>query len=240
MAIEVYLTPSTVTDDDVKEKTVVVVDVLRSSSTIISALDARARAVIPVSDTEEAGKIAYNLDPNTYVLGGERNGTKIEGYQVGNSPLAYTEELVEGKTVIFNTANGAHALHKGYAAKHLVVGGFLNAGRIATFLRETAEEVVFICGGRQNRISLDDILCVGLILDRIWQAQMPAQLPDATYVAYTTYQRSKDRLEAALHNCTHGAELTADGHSEDLRFCSRLDALPVLPYYSERRITLRS
>ena len=183
MNIEVFLTPSTVTDDDVKGKTAVVVDVLRASSTIISALDAHARAVIPVSDTEEAGKIASNLDPSTYVLGGERHGTKIEGYQLGNSPREYTAEVVEGKTVIVNAPNGAQALGKAIAAERLVVGSFLNADRIADFVRENDQDAVFICAGRQNRISLDDILCVGLMLHRIWDAQMPAHLPDATYVA---------------------------------------------------------
>lgn len=236
MNIEVFLTPTTVQDEDVKQTVAVVVDVLRSSSTIISALNARARAVIPVADTEEGGKIASNLDPSTYVLGGERNGTKIEGYQLGSSPHEYTEEGVADKTVIFNTSNGARALEKAKAAEHVVISSLLNARRVADFIRDQAKDVVFICAGHRNRISLDDILCVGLILDHVWEEQMPARLTDATYVAYTTYQRSRNRLKAAIHNCTHAAEL----NDEDVSFCMRLNALPVLPYYSERRIVLNS
>lgn len=238
MKIEVFLTPSTVYDEDVRGNTAVIVDVLRASSTITSALNAGARAVIPVSDTEEAGKIASNLDPSTYVLGGERNGTKIEGYHLGNSPREYTETHVAGKTVIFNTGNGTRALTKAASARDLLIGSFLNARCVADFILECDRDTVFICAGRQDRISLDDMLCVGRILDYVWNAKMPAHLPDATYVAYTTYQRSKDRLQAAIHNCTHATELSTSGHEEDVTFCSRLNALPVLPYYSERRIVL--
>ena len=235
MNIEVFLTPATVEDEDVRRRTAVMVDVLRSSSTITSALNARARAVIPVADTEEGGRIASNMDPSTYILGGERHGTKIEGYHLGNSPVEYTEECVAGKTVVFNTSNGTRALAKAKTAERLVVGSFLNARRVAEFVRAAGEDAVFICAGHENRISLDDILCVGLILDYIWDEQMPARLTDATYVAYTTYQRSKDRLETAIRNCSHAADLS----DEDVSFCMRLNALPVLPYYSERRITLK-
>lgn len=237
MNVEVFLTPTTVTDDDVKGKTVVVIDVLRASSTIITALNSGARGVIPVADTEEAGRIASNMDPSTYVLGGERNGTKIEGYHLGNSPREYTKDAVSEKTVIIHTGNGTRALRKADTANHLIVGSLLNANRVAAFIREHTDDLVFICAGRRDRMSLDDLLCVGLMLDSIWTDKMPVHLSDTTYVAYTTYQRSRNRLQAAIHNCTHAADLAERGYREDLAFCTRLNAVPILPYYSERRIT---
>lgn len=238
MNIEVFLTPFTVQDEDVRGRTAVVIDVLRSASTITAALNANARAVVPVTDTEEAGKIASNLDPSVYRLGGERNGTMIEGYHLGNSPCEYTQEQVADKTIILNTMNGTRTLAKAQNAEHLIVGSFLNASRVADFISRTDQDVVFICAGQNNRVSLEDILCVGLILDHLWEDQMPVHIPDAAYVAYTTYQRSKNRLEETLRNCSHAMKLVERGHAEDVNFCTRLDAVPVLPYYSERRITL--
>jgi len=102
MDAEVFLTYSNVGEEDVRGRTVVVIDVLRACSTIVTALDRGARAVMPVMDMAQAGKIAGNLDPDVYRLGGERNGEKIEGYHLGNSPHEYTQEQVEGRDVVLN------------------------------------------------------------------------------------------------------------------------------------------
>ena len=168
MDIEVFLTSNGIEEDDVRDRTVVVIDVLRACSTIVTALDHGARAVVPVLDMAQASRIAANLDPNIYRLGGERGGEKIEGYHLGNSPLEYTPEEVEGRDVILNTTNGTKALTRTRAARHLVAGCLLNAGRVVDFIRRAGADATIVCAGRQNRISLEDTVCAGLILDRLW------------------------------------------------------------------------
>ena len=168
MNAEVFLTSSTVTEDDVKGRTVIVIDVLRASSTIATALNNWARAVVPVADTGSATKIASNLDPSSYVLGGERGGNKIQGFHLGNSPLEYTQGTIDGRTVIFTTTNGTVAISRARRAEHLVIGSFLNAERVVEFARQAGLDVTIICAGWRNRVALEDTLCAGLLLYRLW------------------------------------------------------------------------
>jgi hypothetical protein len=137
-AIEVYLTARSASRDDLKGKTVLVIDVLRACSTIVSALDNGARAIIPVADMAEAGKIAEHMDGDTMVMGGERGGVKIEGYQLGNSPLEYTPEVVQGKVVVLNTSNGTRRHHPRARGRGRRRGSFLNISECISFAAETS------------------------------------------------------------------------------------------------------
>ncbi|AEN73675.1 2-phosphosulfolactate phosphatase [Rhodothermus marinus SG0.5JP17-172] len=238
MNVEVFLTGSHVTEEDVEGRTVVVIDVLRASSTIITALANGARAVIPVADMDQAGKIAMNLDPSTYLLGGERDGDRIDGYHLGNSPLEYTPDVVEGKTIILNTTNGTRAIWNARNAEHLIVGSFLNADRVVQFVREVGLDVTIICAGRNNRVALDDALCAGLILHRLWEGREPEYVSDAAHIALTQYLHDRDRLADALRHSNHARWLIEKGYGADVEYCLQLDALPVLPYYRENRLVL--
>ncbi len=236
MDAEVFLTYSSVSEDDVRDRTVVVIDVLRACSTIATALHNGARAVMPVQDMAEAGKIASNLDPDVYRLGGERGGEMIDGYHLGNSPPEYTQEEVKDRDVILNTTNGTQALARAKAAKHLVAASFLNAGRVVDFVREVDDEVTIVCAGQQNRLALEDALCAGLLLDRLWEHEEPDVVTDSAHTAFTLYHTDRDDLSSALRRANHAEWLTRKGFGEDLDYCFRIDPLPVLPYYTENRL----
>jgi len=236
MDAEVFLTYSNVSEDDVRDRTVVVIDVLRACSTIVTALDNGARAVMPVADMAEAGKIASNLDPDVYRLGGEREGEKIDGYDLGNSPPEYTVDVVEDRDVILNTSNGTQALSRATSAKHLVAACFLNAGRVVDFVRAVDDEVTIVCAGRQNRLALEDTLCAGLLLERLWNREEPDVVTDSAHTAFTLYETDRDRLRSALDGANHAERLVQQGYGDDLDYCFRVDALSVLPYYSENRL----
>lgn len=238
MDVEVFLTHTNVTDDDVRDRTVVVIDVLRACSTIATALQNGARAVMPVLDMAQAGKIAANLDPDVYRLGGERNAEKIEGYHLGNSPLEYTVDVVENRDVILNTTNGTKAIARAKAAKHLVTACFLNTRRVASFVEDAGEALTIICSGRQNRVSLEDTLCAGLLLDRLWDSTPPERVSDAAHTAFTLYHHDRDRLEAALRRANHAQRLIEGGYADDVDYCFEMDTLPVLPYYTDNRLVL--
>jgi 2-phosphosulfolactate phosphatase len=238
MKAEVFLTSSTVTEDDVKGRTVIVIDVLRASSTIATALNSWARAVVPVADTGSATKIASNLDQSSYLLGGERGGDKIQGYHLGNSPLEYTQKTVEGRIVIFTTTNGTVAISRARGAEHLVVGSFLNAERIVEFTKRAGLDVTIICAGWRNRVALEDTLCAGLLLYRLWDGREPSLASDSAHIAFSQYVHDKDNLDDALRRCNHAQWLTAHGYAEDVDYCLQIDVLPVLPYYHENRLVL--
>lgn len=238
MDAEVFLTYSNVSDADVRGRTVVVIDVLRACSTIVTALDRGARAVLPVPDMAEAGKIAGNLDPDVYRLGGERHGEKIEGYHLGNSPIEYSQDVVEDRDIILNTTNGTRALSHAKEAEHLVAACFLNAGRVVDFVQEVDDAVTIVCAGRQNRLALEDTLCAGLILDRLWHSEKPDVVTDSAHTAFTLYDTDRDHLFSALRGANHAEELVSQGRADDLDYCFQLDECPVLPYYTDNRLLL--
>lgn len=239
MQIEVFLTSHNVTEEDVKDRTVVVIDVLRASASILTALKNGARDVVPVADMAEASKIASNLDPSFYLLGGERSGLRIEGYHLGNSPLEYTEDRVKGRTVILNTTNGTRATARARTARHLLIGSFLNAGRIVEFIEKNKLPTTIVCAGTRNRISLEDTLCAGLLLYRLWKGQEPDDIvSDSAYMAFTQYRNDKDELKLAFRHCNHAQWLRANGFEADVEYCIQIDALPLLPYYKENRLVL--
>lgn len=238
MDAEVFLTCSSISDDDVQDRTVVVIDVLRACSTIVTALHRGARAVMPVLDMEQAGKIASNLDPDMCRLGGEQNGEKIDGYHLGNSPHEYTREVVEDRDIILNTTNGTRALQQTKGADTLVAACFLNAGRVVDFLHREADAVTVVCAGQQNRLALEDALCAGLLLDRLWDGTEPRPVTDSAHTAFTLYHTDSQDMDRALRQTNHAQWLTDRGYEDDLDYCFQIDTLPVLPYYTENRLLL--
>jgi len=236
MNVEVFLTHTTVTEDDVRGRAVVVIDVLRACSTINTALHHGARAVMPVLDMAQAGKIAANLDPDVFRLGGERNTEKIEGYHLGNSPLEYTEEEVNGRDIILNTTNGTKALERAKTARHLVAGSFLNVSRVARFLDSHDLDATIICAGHENRVSLEDTICAGAVLYRLWDGDEPGHVSDAAHTAYSLFLYNKESLSDTLRNTNHARRLAANGHADDVDYCYRIDRLPILPYYTDNRL----
>lgn len=243
MLVDVYLTPRALTGDALKGRIVVVVDVLRACSTITTALAHGARAVVPVADMAEAGRIAGALDPETSLLGGERGGKRIDGYGAGNSPLEYGPEAVAGRTIVLNTTNGTGALGAARGAAEAVAGCFLNVTRVADFLRDAlaekrAKDAVIVCAGQDSRVALEDVLCAGLLLDRLWGEALPESLSDGAHIALTQYRNDAHRLTAALFGCSHTRRLIALGYSDDVAYCTRLDALPILPRYRDSRLVL--
>ncbi|KUK34943.1 MAG: Phosphosulfolactate phosphohydrolase-like protein, partial [Caldanaerobacter subterraneus] len=122
MFLQTFETYNSFNERELKNKNVVVIDTLRATSVITTALYNGAKEIIPVSEVEEAIELVKSLDKTTYLLGGERNSTKIEGFDLSNSPLEYTREKVENKTIIFTTTNGTKALKKVSLADNVILG----------------------------------------------------------------------------------------------------------------------
>jgi len=146
---------------------------------------------------------------------------------------------VSNRDVILNTTNGTQALARTTEAKHLVAACFLNVGRIVDFVRSVDDAVTLVCAGRQKRLALEDTLCAGLILDRLWDGTEPDVVTDSAHTAFTLYDTDRDHLTTALRGSNHAERLVDQGYGDDLDYCFRLDDCPVLPYYTENRLIRR-
>ena len=219
------------------------IDVLRASTTMITALAHGAAAVRPVATVEEARALAARLGAAA-ILGGERGGVRIDGFDLGNSPAEYTADRVAGRTVVITTTNGTAALAACNDAHVLLVGGFVNRSAIAAAARRLAADpgsagIHLVCAGTDGVVSAEDVLAAGAILDAA--ARDPAAAGDVLGAAALAARDAFRRLAAArpadvpaalveaFANSPGGANLVEVGLAADLEGCARLDALAVVP-----------
>ncbi|MBM7583390.1 2-phosphosulfolactate phosphatase [Caldicoprobacter guelmensis] len=233
MKIDVYALPNSVQEKELKERIAVVVDVLRASSTIITALHNGCREVIPLIDIEEAINLSKNYEKGTFLLGGERNAQKIEGFDLSNSPYEYTRDVVEGRTVLITTTNGTRAIRKANEAKEVIIGGFLNAAAVARYIGQKEENVAFICAGTDGKFSLDDILAVGAMIDALQNTGKPLDMDDLGLVCLQMYSIHKQDLKEILKHTYHYKNLVKAGFEADVDYCIQLNLLPTIPVYRE-------
>ncbi|HHV59569.1 MAG TPA: 2-phosphosulfolactate phosphatase [Clostridiaceae bacterium] len=232
MKVDLFATPSGIQEAFLKERTAVVIDVLRATSTITTALYNGCSKVIPVVDIEEALSIAKNYDPGTFLLGGERFAQKIEGFHLSNSPREYTRDAVEGKTIIFTTTNGTKAIRKASEARDIVIASFLNVTRVCDYIKEKGQDLAIICAGTDGRFSLEDILAAGAIASQL-KNELDVKLDDLGLAGCFMYEKNRDNLAGILRNTLHYSRLVGLGFDKDIEVCLSLDTSPVVPVYRD-------
>ncbi len=166
MTVDVFFSPDVVDEASVEGKTAVVIDVIRATSTLVEALANGARAIFPTISTEEAVKLASSLGREDTLLCGERKGLKVEGFDLGNSPAEFTAEVVQGKQLVMTTTNGTRAFFAAEGADRVLAASFMNLSAVAGALDKVAG-LVIVCSGRENRFSLDDALCAGVLVQTL-------------------------------------------------------------------------
>ncbi len=238
MHLDVFLTPCSITDDALEGTLTVVIDVLRATTTITTALSAGAAAIRPVATMQEVEFQTARAGGDGYLRAGERDGEKIEGYELGNSPLDYTSQTIDGQTIILTTTNGTRALSKASGAEDVIVGSMLNAYRVARCIAERERDTILLCAGRHNRPALEDTLCAGLIIDHLQEIGLTPTMTDAAHIVERLFQRTDD-LEAAVEPSSSVHRLRQIGHERDISYCLQQDTLPILPQFVEGQITLR-
>jgi len=228
-SIEVFSTAQAFQEDEVRNKTVVVIDVLRASSSMVTALVNGAKGIIPVEDMAAASKIAANLDAKNVLLCGEKDGYKIDGFQLGNSPMEYSRETVEGRTLILNTTNGTKAVSRSALANRILIGCFLNAGAVVDHIRNSEDDIILICAGWKTRLSLEDMLCAGLIVDRLLNGVVDDLASDGAKIAHLLYKKYEHDIEAAVRQSSHARRLNGIAHPNDISYCSQIDIINIVP-----------
>lgn len=241
MEVTVRFTPAMVSSDsESRDKAVVVIDTLRATSTIVAALMAGAREVIPCSAADEAVKIAHRLGTDRTLLCGERGAQKINGFHLGNSPREYTPEVVLGKTLVLTTTNGTNAILRCKGAARVVTGSLLNARAVArTLLNERS--VMILCAGTSGCLSLEDTIAAGAVVDALSDLTgSEPNLDDGARASLVLFARSRGDLATSIGTTDHGRVLRELGLEEDIRFCSRLDYYDsAVPELSGSTIRLR-
>ncbi len=235
-SLEVVISATSFQEEDLRDKTAVMIDVLRASSTIVNALASGAKGVIPVADMGAGSRISQSMDTKNMLLCGEKGGEKIEGYDLGNSPLEYTPDKVKDKTIILNTTNGTKALMRASLSREIVVGSFLNLASVADYLADK-EDIVLVCAGWRGRMSLEDLLCAGNIIYELTGDKLPENALDGAKVAFGLYKKFGDDIEGTVQASNHAKRLQNIVGEEDFIYCCKVNEVSILPVMREGIIT---
>jgi 2-phosphosulfolactate phosphatase len=246
--IDVYLLPDLVEPAALAGKTVVVIDVLRATTTIVHALAAGAKEVVPCLEIDEARRIALENGKDT-ILGGERQGLPIPGFDLGNSPAEYSRDRVSGKTVVFTTTNGTRAMQRCKHASRVLLGAFVN---FSAACRELAgvEQIALVCAGTDGHVTREDTLLAGAIVyDLGATGGLPASartgtgrqairgthaLNDQALLAADAWQTAvrlmTDRpLGVMLRESRGGRNLIDTGQENDIDLAAQMDKFDMVP-----------
>lgn len=236
MRIDTYFTTAEVDPQSLAAAVVVVIDVIRATTTMTEALANGARAIYPTASTEDAVRLAQSFGREDTVLCGERKGVKIEGFDLGNSPREFTVEAIGGKRLVMSTTNGTRALVAGAEGERLLVCALTNLGAVAGALAG-CERVAILCAGKEDEFSIEDALCAGALVSRIRDAadEQP-RLNDASRAALVLAD-SLQPDRAVLADSAAGGVLAEIGLTDDLEICADVDRHGIVPEMKDQAIT---
>jgi 2-phosphosulfolactate phosphatase len=227
--VDVAFTPAAVTPAALAGASALVIDVLRASTSIITALANGCLAVVPVAEVEEARRQVAAL-PGA-LLAGERGGDPPAGFDLGNSPPEFTPERVGGRLLVFTTSNGTRALLAVRPATTIGVAGFVNLTAAAHWALGQARDLVLVCAGELGARSVEDEVCAGLLVDRVLSLEPGAVAgPRAAEAADTGRPYAKD-LARLGQDAPHAQRLASRGRGPDVAACLTLDAFALVPVY---------
>jgi len=241
MKIDVAFGPTGLGPTDVQGRSVVVIDVLRATTTIAVALHNGAKAVVPAGETEEALRLAQTLGEDV-VLAGERKSIRIPGFGLGNSPNEFTPEAVQGKTIVLTTTNGTPALIAAQGAREVLVMAAVNFMAVVDRCRVLLEEhgdLLILCAGREKSFALEDAFAAG----RLTKVLLPegglrrVQVNDGGIASLELARHYGERWLRAFRASAHGQTLAELGFREDLKLCAMENTHPILPVYADRKVT---
>lgn len=235
--LSVCFLPTDIVPEDVAGGSVVVVDILRASTTITHALAAGAAKVCPCLTIEDAVRMrarsaATTSEEGSWLLGGERKGRLIEGFDFGNSPTSYTPEAVGGKPIAFTTTNGTKALLRCRQADRILIGCFANLTAVADLLREDARPVYIVCAGTDGRVTAEDVLFAGALVQHLEGVSL-LSLSDSARIARSFWNQSREPRDAdwlvrCLQQSQGGRNLLKLGYDADVVTSAQIDTHPVV------------
>lgn len=241
MKLSVFHTPE-LTPTDSLPACAVVIDVLRATTTIATALNAGAEAVQTFSDIERLMQVSDHWLPEKRLRAGERGGATVEGFDLGNSPLDCTPQRVQDCRLFLTTTNGTRALQCVEKADVVVTASLVNRQAVVNYLLETQPETVWLVGsGWEGGFSLEDTVCAGAIADALLSSKALEVTVDNDEVvaSIALYRLWQDNLLGLFHHASHGQRLLRLACDEDLKYCASIDLLDILPIQKEPSVLVK-
>jgi len=230
------LSPALLKLYEIKQSIVVIIDVLRATSTIATALSNGAKEVIPVDSVDECIRIGKQMGA---ITAGERDGKVAEGLQYGNSPFEYPASFIENKTLVLTTTNGTKLLHMALTngANEIITGSFANIDAVCEYLIKSGKPVLLACAAWKDRVNIEDTLFAGAVINKI-ESYFEIDC-DASKIAHRTHQDAGADLYEYMkkQNATHFQRLSKFGLEKDIKHCLTNNTAPVLPIYKEGKLT---
>ena len=221
--IDVCLSPDLMHLYDVRDKTVVIIDILRATSCMTTAFAHGINSITPFAKLEDC----MAMKAKGYFTAGERDGKKVDGFDLGNSPFEYMDEKLKGQKIAFTTTNGTQAIAKAIEAREIVIGSFLNLSAITKYLLEGDNNVLLVCAGWKGKVNLEDSLFAGAVVDALQDHIEPDC--DAPLAAQHLYSIAKNDMVGFLANASHVKRLAKLNIHKDIKFCMTPDLYTVVP-----------
>lgn len=221
--VDVCLSPELLKLYNLEERIVVVVDVLRATSCMVTAIANGVRQIQTFSNAEaclQARKAGY-------IIAGERNGEKLPDFDLGNSPYHYVNEALLGEKIAMTTTNGTIAIEESRHAKHVIIGAFLNLTAVANEIKSRSEDVIILCAAWKGKVNLEDTLFAGALVNAL-RTDFKHEC-DAPQLAETAWLAAKDDLKGYLSESSHFKRLSRLGIEKDIDFCLQVDHFDEVP-----------
>lgn len=226
-SIKVCLTPSLFPIYSDRKSIVVIVDVLRATSAICTALDLGVQSITPVSTIEEA--LDFKDKQGEYILAAERNGKIVRGFDLGNSPTEYRKEYLEGRDMVLTTTNGTRAINIAKLDHDIVIGSFLNLSVLTNYLINQDNSIIILCAGWKNDFCLEDTLFAGALSETLLKSRRFDYENDSTATALMLFHKAKSDMFNFLKDSQHRKRLKHLNIEDDIRFCLQLNKSKVVP-----------
>lgn len=230
MKVEVCYSPDFLFQHELEGKIVVVADIFRATSCMVTAFAHGADAIIPVAKIEECKKLQSEGLP----AAAERDGMKVEGFDLDNSPFSYMAQTIASKTIAVTTTNGTQAIVKSTNAHEIVIGSFLNINTVAEHLIHSNRDVILLCAGWKGHFNIEDTLFAGALIDILNEKCQIEQ--DAAWASLTLYQSVKNNMFEFVKKSAHVKRLAKLNIHKDIEFCLTFDKYNVLPIYNNGKI----
>lgn len=231
------LSPALLNLYDISSSIVVIIDVLRATSTIATVLYNGAKSIIPVDSVSRCIEISKQIRG---ITAGERDGKIAEGLEYGNSPFEYPREFIEGKTLVLTTTNGTRLLHMALSggAGQIITGSFPNLEAVCNYLTAQNLPVVLACAAWKDRVNIEDMLFAGAVINKV-KHRFDINC-DSSAIAEASWLIAKDDLYGFMKdkNASHYQRLSNYGLEKDIRYCLTPDSAPVLPFYEDGKLIL--
>ncbi len=223
--LETFFSPALYDPSGKEDSIVVIIDILRATSSICTAFENGAVSIIPVAGIDEARE--YKV--KGYQVAAERDGYVLDFADFGNSPFNFTREKVEGKTIVYSTTNGTGLINQASAAGTIVIGSFLNISSLVAWIKDQGKDVVLFCAGWKNRFNLEDSVCAGAIAARLMESTLFSTICDSTLAAIDLWSLAENDLHGYIDKAAQRSRLREKGLDDCIEFCLSIDFTKKIP-----------